>query len=185
MAEESAREQVERLNPHMKWCKRKVKREVKKRFKALIPNVTLAWGCRGHPAIVVEKYYSDQDVYGGGVELKSVIDDVVESCSLFHCNPQPITDPEALRRAYAFAGDAIVIGFKKAHIRHFIDDTRYWEEHFNKAKLNGGYGIDPRDPNLTFKDEYVLACTSAQGYLNMTDDEWAFYQAELVAQGKV
>lgn len=97
-------EEVEELNPHFKWPWRKQKRRVKSLAKKLIPNVTYAMGCRGHPGLVVKKDYHPDDhrtwvLMGADVEIKSLVDGVEESCSVYHCVPHIITKEEAERRA--------------------------------------------------------------------------------------
>ena len=93
-------EEIEALNPHFLWSRRKTKRRVKSLAKKLIPNVTYAMGCRGHPGLVVQKdAFFDSDIHGAGVEIKSLVDGIEESCSIFHCCPQPIDKEYALELA--------------------------------------------------------------------------------------
>lgn len=92
------------LNPHFNHNWRKRKRRVKSLAKKLIPNVTYVMGCRGHPGLVVEKtYHPDShkawELFGSDVEIKSLIDGNVESCSIYHCVPEVITREYAERRA--------------------------------------------------------------------------------------
>ena len=95
-------EEFERLNPMNKWGWRKVKRVIKRRAKSLIPNVSYALGCRGHPGLVIEKSYwpnwGVRDLYGSDVIIKSLVDGIEESCSIFNCAPVTISWEEAERR---------------------------------------------------------------------------------------
>lgn len=95
--------EVEELNPHFRWDGRKQKRRVKSLAKKLIPNVTYAMGCRGHPGLVVKKDYEPDwpvgHLMGADVEIKSLIDGIEESCSIYHCVPTLITREYAERRA--------------------------------------------------------------------------------------
>ena len=172
-------EEVERLNPQLKWDRRKVKRVVNKRVRAL-NEAGYAWGCRGHPGEVTELNWYPNYPYSSDCTIKSLIDGVEESCSMFHCNPQPckLTDVQPF---VDFAKEA---GLTRANIKFDLDNYRYWEGLFHKAKLNGGNVPDPHDSNRTYKDEWALSCKTAQEYMNLSDEDWDFYQAELVAQGK-
>ena len=90
---------IEDLNPHFRWDRRKQKRRIKSLAKKLIPNVTHVMGCRGHPGLVVAKNYHDSDLFGADVDIKSLVDGVEESCSIYHCVPEIITAEEARYRA--------------------------------------------------------------------------------------
>jgi hypothetical protein len=94
--------EVERLNPQFRWDWRKTKSVIKWRAKQLIPNVSYALGCRGHPGLVITRNYdpdwSHWQLYGADVEIRSLVDGVEESCSIFHCAPQAISKAEAFRR---------------------------------------------------------------------------------------
>ena len=100
---ETTMEEVERLNPHFQWNWRKIKKIIKWRGKQLTPNISYALGCRGHPGLVVERCYnprwSRQNLYGADVAIKSLVDGVEESCSLWHCSPEAISKQEAEKRA--------------------------------------------------------------------------------------
>ncbi len=68
--------------------RRQEKRKIGRRTKRLAMH-SFAMNCRGHPGVITEKYYND-------VSITSLIDGVESSCSIYHCNPDPIT------RGYAF-----------------------------------------------------------------------------------
>jgi len=60
------------------------------------------WGkyvesCRGHPGIVVKTCFPIGDLWGDSVDIKSLVDGVVESCSLRHCGIYPM--PNAVEQA--------------------------------------------------------------------------------------
>jgi len=63
-------EEIEELNPHFRWCKRKMKSRVKHLAKKLALN-SFAIGCRGHAGIVVEKTIYHSDITGSDVEIAS------------------------------------------------------------------------------------------------------------------
>ncbi len=98
---ETTMEEIERLNPQFKWSRRKTKRYIKKLYKRLRLN-SYAMGCRGHPGILVKKSYHEQHMHGADCEIRSLIDDVVESCSIFHCGPTPLAVAYALWLAVPF-----------------------------------------------------------------------------------
>lgn len=85
--------------------RRKQKRIIKSRARQLIPNVTYALGCRGHPGLVVERSFDPRwcvgDLYSADVGIKSLIDGNVESCSIYHCAPEPLF-PEYAKEWGAF-----------------------------------------------------------------------------------
>lgn len=60
---------------------------------------TYAMGCRQHPGVVVETEIYPSDIWGSSIGIKSLVDGVVESCSLMHCSPDPI--PKELAEKYA------------------------------------------------------------------------------------
>lgn len=68
--------------------RRQEKRKIGRRTKRLAMN-SFAMNCRGHPGVITEKYYND-------VSITSLIDGVESSCSIYHCNPDPLS------RGYAF-----------------------------------------------------------------------------------
>lgn len=88
-------EEVEALNPHFKWDKRKQKRSVMSRAKKLA-NGTYALGCRGHPGIIQNKVIRPQDIHGSDLDVVSLLDGVEGSCSIYHCSPDPISKEWAL-----------------------------------------------------------------------------------------
>jgi hypothetical protein len=100
---ETLQEEIIRLNPKMKWNWRKTKKSIKKRAASLIPHVSYALGCRGHPGLVIERNYwpdwSLRDLYGSDVVIKSLVDGIEESCSIYSCAPQALSKEEAFRRA--------------------------------------------------------------------------------------
>lgn len=87
---ESSMEEVERLNPHFRWNKRKQKSRVLHLSKKLALN-SFAIGCRGHAGVVTMKNLSRSDYLGSDVDITSLLDGCAGSCSIFHCCPVPIT----------------------------------------------------------------------------------------------
>lgn len=52
-------------------------------------------GCRGHPGIVIETDYGSGICWGEDFTLKSLVDGVEESCSLYHCGLDKLTKQQA------------------------------------------------------------------------------------------
>lgn len=117
MVTETLIEEIERLNPQFKWNWRKTKRIIKWRAKQLTPNISYAWGCRGHPGLVVSRNWcrdmGHRDLYSADVEIKSLIDGNVESCSIFYCAPLAVSKKEA----FEYADYAIRNGEKIASLK--------------------------------------------------------------------
>ena len=103
MTEETTMEEIERLNPQFNWDPRKIKKIIKWRAAQLAPNHAYAMGCRGHPGLVIERNYdprwSHWALCGADVSIKSLVDGIEESCSIWHCAPMAISKEEAERRA--------------------------------------------------------------------------------------
>lgn len=95
--------EIEELNPHFRWGPRKSKRRIKRLAKKLVPNKTHAYGCRGHPGLVVAKNYGPGwalgDLFGADVEIRSLVDGGIESCSIFHCAPTVVDREYAIEVA--------------------------------------------------------------------------------------
>lgn len=93
---------IKRDPPREPINKRRIKRNIKKRARALIPNVTYAMGCRGHPGLVTKRSYWPgwllQDLFGASVEITSLVDGIKEDCSIYYCSPTPISKEEAKQR---------------------------------------------------------------------------------------
>ena len=101
---EPTQQEIKRLDPKFTWNWRKVKSVIKKKAQRLIPNVTYVIGCRGHPGIVIERNYwynwSHQSLCGADVAIKSLVDGIEESCSIWHCSPMVISKEEAEIRVH-------------------------------------------------------------------------------------
>jgi hypothetical protein len=158
---ETSKGEVERLNPHFKWNWRKKKRAAIKEARALRLG-NYAFGCRGHPGIVVETNFNPRintqykHIFNWDVCIKSIIDGVVESCSVYNCAPEPTTKEYAEKYAAYFKEH----GEKKA-VMYFAPHAYYaWEKQY----------YDTTGEFDKFKEGKTL-----QQYLSLTDDEYAFY----------
>lgn len=84
--------------------RRQSKRIIKARSKSLRVG-KYARGCRGHPGIVIERNYDPNytytpiDLFGVDVIIKSLVDGIEESCSIKHCNPEPMDENSAKEEA--------------------------------------------------------------------------------------
>ena len=97
MTDVEAEELVE-YQRNRRHSRRQLKRIVKGRLRRL-PIGSYAFGCRGHPTRVVKKHFHPGELFGADCDLESLVDGVVESCSIYHCNPEPIGDAYALEYA--------------------------------------------------------------------------------------
>lgn len=82
---------LRKWRPRRNTAHRKLKRKMLRFYNQLeIGNGAIA--CNGHPGIVVKKGFSYQDLHGAYVEIQSLLsDDIVCSCSIYHCRPEPIS----------------------------------------------------------------------------------------------
>ena len=88
----------EDLNPHFRYDRRKIKRIHNKRARLLrVGNYAL--GCRGHPGVIVTASIFTNDFWGSDIQIKSLVDDIVESCSIMHCAPTPLKKDNAIAMA--------------------------------------------------------------------------------------
>jgi hypothetical protein len=117
--------------PQDRWNWRKVKRVIKQRAKKLTPGMSYAWGCRGHPGLVIERNYwpgwSHSDLYSADVVIRSLVDGVEESCSIFSCAPMAIPEEEAKRRASEIQTIhsfdlSVMYGYDKDKLRGWLKD---------------------------------------------------------------
>ncbi len=115
--------------PLVNW--RRYKRIIKSRAQRLIPNVTYAMGCRGHPGLVTKRSYwpgwSLQDLFGASVEITSLIDGIEEGCSIYYCSPMPISKEEAERRIEEIktthdADLSVKYGYAVEEVKSWIQD---------------------------------------------------------------
>ena len=160
-------EEVEALNPHFRWCKRKVKRLVRWRANQLAIG-SMAWGCRGHPGIVVKKYYHPSDPYGADVEIKSLVDGIVEGCSIFHCAPQSEPDHAF---GFAFAEYCKRHGMTMATIKFYPNSFKRWEDEFFDPSSTCSYVKSMRADGKTVQD-----------YLGFSDIEWNAYKTGVLPE---
>ena len=77
-------------NPTKSTHMRRTKRIVGRRAKRLALH-SYAKGCRGHVGVIIEKNHYFDYPYESDVLIRSIVDGVVESCSIFHCAPVPVT----------------------------------------------------------------------------------------------
>ena len=80
--------------------KRKVKRRSNRRRKRLRVG-SYSIDCRGHPGIIIRKGICDADRFGDDVDIESLVDGTVGSCSIMHCVPETITKQQAEAMAEA------------------------------------------------------------------------------------
>jgi hypothetical protein len=123
-------EEMEQLNPPHRWNWRKVKSVIKARAKSLTPHVSYAWGCRGHPGLVIERNYwpgwTHQQLYGADVVIKSLIDGIEESCSIWHCAPMAMSREDAEQRA---AEIRVTHDFDlSVKYGHTLEDVKSWHD---------------------------------------------------------
>jgi hypothetical protein len=171
---ETTMEEVERLNPQFKWNRRKTRRIIKWRAEQLWVG-SYAMGCRGHPGIVVTRCYDPRwsvgDLYGADVEIESLVDGNVESCSIFHCAPLSISKEYALERAeyhktYHALDEAIKYsGFPPEEIKR-----DYWEYWISKGCLY--YVLSDMDGN-TIRSQSVMTLEDAQKEIDRLTADWA------------
>lgn len=116
-----------------------------------------AWGCRGHPGVVTAVSWDRSNPWSSDCRIKSVIDGVEESCSIYHCAPQAISRTAAM----AFRDSAAQEGMKRATLR----------------LCGAGY----RDLELQWWDadydsEYKRNAKSLADFLGLSDEDFAFYR---------
>ena len=123
-------EEVEALNPHFKWDRRKQKRRVMSQAKKLA-NGTYAIGCRGHPGIIQNKIIRPQDIHGSDLDVVSLLDGVGGSCSIYHCCPEPISREWALWLSKPFNYEANSLARSLKWFYAYDDFHKHWtiEQH--------------------------------------------------------
>lgn len=120
-----------------------------------------AFGCRGHAGIVVKKIirgHSWQEVYCSDVEIKSLVDGGIESCSVWHCAPEPLEKDFAIE----YTAYMMKHGEKMATLKYFPESYKHWEAQYN-------------DPTTEF-DEYRKGKT-LQDYLGLNDTEFKAFES--------
>ena len=145
-------DEVEELNPHFRWNRRKQKSRVKHRAKKLGLN-SFAIGCRGHAGIVTTKTLYRGDWTGSDVDIASLIDGVEGSCSIYHCAPTPISREYAmwLSRPENHEADKL-LGWLK-WFQSFDDfDQHYTREQFEDDKLGFREKIPKADGSALQKE---------------------------------
>lgn len=151
-------------DPKCLWDGRKKKRFAKKIAKRLRVG-SYAFGCTGHPGIVVsnELYSNEKD---GVIEIESIVNGNVETCSTYHCCPDSTSKEIAEKFARIMVEDAEVdqksdrpkYRFARAQMECFPDAVRCWREQFE----------DPENA------EYVRGKTIKE-FLDLTDAEYALF----------
>lgn len=123
-------EEIEALNPHFKWDRRKQKRRVMSQAKKLA-NGTYAIGCRGHPGIIQNKIIRPADIHGSDLEVVSLLDGCEGSCSIYHCCPTPISKDWALWLAMPFNYEVDKLVRSLSWFVWYDDFDEYWtiEQH--------------------------------------------------------
>jgi hypothetical protein len=112
-----------------KWSRSRKKAKARVNFQ----RKRCAWGkyvrgCRGHPGIVIETWFSDADIHGNSVDIRSLVDGEEESCSLLHCSPTPMTKERAeAEAAYwrLYGKEAAWLKFQPDWLAYL---TQQWEE---------------------------------------------------------
>jgi hypothetical protein len=171
---ETTMEEVERLNPQFRWDRRKTRRAIKRRAERLWVG-SYAMGCRGHPGIVVTRRYDPRwpvwAMYGADVEIKSLVDGNVESCSIFHCAPETVPEKYAIERAeyhktHHSLDEAIKYGgFPPEEIKR-----DYWDYWIAKGALY--YVLSDMDGN-TIRSSAVKTREEAQEEIDRLSADWA------------
>jgi hypothetical protein len=110
-----------------------------------------AIGCRGHPGKLVNVTVSGGDPWGSDCEIRSLFDDVTESCSLSHCAPEPITKEAA------------------DHLVRYRET--YGEQNFSLWFHESGYDKWVEQWHSLKEGEYGSDKTLAE-YMNMSDEEY-------------
>jgi hypothetical protein len=118
---------------------RKIKNRMNYYHKKLVVG-QYAEGCRGHPGIIIEKWFCPTDPYGCSVEIKSLVDGVEESCSMLHCAPRPIASKElAERMAHVYKTQGSREFAKQFYPEYYNDDEWVkFEETVKRTILNNG-----------------------------------------------
>ena len=117
-------------------------------------------GCRGHPGVVIETYFSDQDWWGDSVTVKSLIDDVEESCSLMHCGVWPMSKAQAEERAAYWKKH----GSTAYRFKYFPEAYDTWIEHWNEVNSN--------PENANNKNMLYVWGVPILEYLHLTQEEY-------------
>lgn len=169
---EDAMAEMERLNPQFRWNWRKVKSVIKWRAARLIPNITYAMGCRGHPGLVVKRCYDPNwplaALYGADVEIKSLVDGVVESCSIFNCAPQAISRDYAEREAELIR---TTHDFDIAALHgHTIEDIREWRDEWVSSGVLW-YVLSDQD-GYTVRSSAAMTRENAEKEVERLSGEW-------------
>lgn len=149
------------LWPPPKW--RHAYRRDWKRFERNAEGIFLggyAFGCRGHPGQIIELNWDRSSPHGSDCAIRSLIDGVEESCSIFHCGPQAISK----EHAEAFAEYAGRHGRTMATMRFDPESWEYVRDQYN-------------DPAIA-ESEYRKGKTLQQ-YLDMTDAEFEAYETKV------
>lgn len=114
-------------------------------------------GCRGHPGIVTKVSWG-YNPFDSDFEVKSLVDGIEESCSVYHCGFYPY--PKVLMEAYA--EEIQSLGKKIALIKFFPNAYKSWEEQW----------VNPMHEN-----PHKSNCNTLQEYLMLDDKEFAIYLA--------
>lgn len=111
-----------------------------------------AFGCRGHPGIVTEVNWARYSPYDSDCSITSLIDGVEESCSIYHCGPEPISKEVA----EGYAEYAKRHGRTMASLKFIPDAWKYVEDQIDDPECN--------PEGKSFKE-----------YMDFTDEEYHAY----------
>ena len=131
--------------------RRKLKRQMNN-LRRKIPVGGYFLACNGHPSICTEKEFYTDDIFGNGVDGKSLINGKGCSCSLLHCGPSPLTKSQAEE----------LVAYYKSHtyieyMMHVNPGTTY--EFWDRMIQEWGWGID--DTERKNKSEQISESVAA------------------------
>jgi hypothetical protein len=75
--------------------------------------------CRWHPCKVIDFGWHPQDLYGASVDVESLVDTKLSSCSFFHCGIDLVTEKRAFEMRDYFK--------ERGEYRYLIDIIGYTE----------------------------------------------------------